>query len=206
MGQIITEISNNQRLQFRGIRTEDEIALKMNLIIVTLVVFLMSGPAQAGCSTDPLHGCIDHGCRNGTRECSGGCMCTNFICWFVPTCYTIVKFPNEENQVAVVPSSWVVGTSCYWPPEKEERKIGIYVRKNKVPSLDWQFLDCNSVETYETYEEAREMLPLAASTSDLNADREYGRGKRKRVRRVYSDEEDDCSPPVTPPISDRTEV
>ncbi|XP_064461740.1 uncharacterized protein LOC135371694 [Ornithodoros turicata] len=61
MGQIITEISNNQRLQFRGIRTEDEIALKLNLIIVTLVVLLTSGPAQAGCSTDPTDGCIDQG-------------------------------------------------------------------------------------------------------------------------------------------------
>ncbi|XP_064474077.1 uncharacterized protein LOC135388439 isoform X2 [Ornithodoros turicata] len=118
-----------------------------------------------------------------------------------PRRFTIVKFPNEENQVAVVPSSWVVDTSCFWPPEKEQRKVGLYVRKEKAPGTHWQFLDCEQMETYGTYEEARQMLPPAASTLDLNGDREYGRGKRPRIRKALSDydDDDDTSLPATPP-------
>ncbi|XP_064465323.1 uncharacterized protein LOC135376777 isoform X1 [Ornithodoros turicata] len=63
--------------------------------------------------------------------------------------------------------------------------------------MHWRFLECEEMEAYESFEEARKMLPIATNTSDLNGELEYGRGKRRRVRRLLSD--DDSPPPVTPP-------
>ncbi|XP_064461578.1 uncharacterized protein LOC135371455 isoform X4 [Ornithodoros turicata] len=62
--------------------------------------------------------------------------------------------------------------------------------------MHWRFLECEQMEAYESFEEARKMLPIATNTSDLNGELEYGRGKRRRVRRLLSD--DDSPPPVTP--------
>ncbi|XP_064467933.1 uncharacterized protein LOC135378777 [Ornithodoros turicata] len=110
--------------------------------------------------------------------------------------FFIVKFPDEENMVAVVPSNWMAGDDrCYWPPSKDEKKASLYIRKRKTPTYGWQNLPCIKVAEYETYSEAREMLPLAEKTSDLNAEDEYGRGKRKRI--IVSNS-DDSSPPVSP--------
>ncbi|XP_064479790.1 uncharacterized protein LOC135393231 [Ornithodoros turicata] len=123
----------------------------------------------------------------------------SFVKITAPARYSIIKFPGEQDQVAVVPSSWIVGGSCLWPPEKEEKKVGLYVGKNKSPGAHWKSVDCEEMETYETYDEARQVLPLATNTSDLNCEAEYGRGKRRRTKRMLSDDEDDSSPPVTPP-------
>lgn len=30
--------------------------------------------------------------------------------------YYIIKFIEEDDAVAVVPKTWIVGDSCYWPP------------------------------------------------------------------------------------------
>ncbi|XP_064464859.1 uncharacterized protein LOC135376190 [Ornithodoros turicata] len=65
--------------------------------------------------------------------------------------------------------------------------------------MHWQFLECQEMESYETYDEARHMLPIATKTSDLNGEVEYGRGKRFRIRKVFSDDDHDSCPPITPP-------
>lgn len=30
--------------------------------------------------------------------------------------FNIVKFPDENNDVALVPTKWIVRGQCYWPP------------------------------------------------------------------------------------------
>ncbi|XP_064467852.1 uncharacterized protein LOC135378689 [Ornithodoros turicata] len=62
------------------------------------------------------------------------------------------------------------------------------VLRGAEPQPDWQLHDCIEVAKFDTYKEARIKLRCAEDTSDICSDREYGRGKRKKKRKVWSDE------------------
>ncbi|XP_064455168.1 uncharacterized protein LOC135366414 isoform X2 [Ornithodoros turicata] len=114
--------------------------------------------------------------------------------------FAIVKFLDES--VAVVACSWIDEDGCRWPPSKDRKNIGALVRKQKEPEPTWKQLSCKVLERYATYDAARANLSLAEETSDLNAEIQYGRGKRKKRSAIYSDSEE--SQPPTPPPPSRT--
>lgn len=50
--------------------------------------------------------------------------------------YSIVHFLNE-NKVEMVPSLWIDGNNCKWPPTKSSQTINL-LRKNLVsPEENW---------------------------------------------------------------------
>ena len=48
--------------------------------------------------------------------------------------FLIVKFPDEEDRIAVVPHNWFEADSCHWPPGKDVEKL---VKKQRVPEENW---------------------------------------------------------------------
>jgi len=51
------------------------------------------------------------------------------------TKYYIVKFPDENNDVSVVPSNWLSGETCYWP--LSDKKIHKQIKRAEVPDSTW---------------------------------------------------------------------
>lgn len=49
--------------------------------------------------------------------------------------WTIVKF-NDENSVEAVPSSWIFGKRCYWPPFQRDKLITA-IQINENPNTHW---------------------------------------------------------------------
>jgi len=47
--------------------------------------------------------------------------------------FSIVKFPEENDAVAVVPNIWLIEGYCYWPPPGDISKLS---RKRVVPDID----------------------------------------------------------------------
>lgn len=54
--------------------------------------------------------------------------------------WSIIKFPDENDAVAAVPTSWLRGNQCYWPPWSQN-------------VIDAAIKDCKppNVETWQTY-------------------------------------------------------
>lgn len=51
--------------------------------------------------------------------------------------WSVIKFP-EENSVEAVPTSWLCGEYCYWPPWNKERTAAA-ISNCKPPDVDtWQ--------------------------------------------------------------------
>jgi hypothetical protein len=51
--------------------------------------------------------------------------------------FYIVKF-TKTNQVAVVPDSWVVNNTCYWPPDADDGQDESKLAQGKtIPKSDW---------------------------------------------------------------------
>lgn len=48
--------------------------------------------------------------------------------------YLIVKFPNEDDAVAVIPSKWVLGGECFWPPPPSD--VTKLVKRGTSPDFD----------------------------------------------------------------------
>ncbi|XP_064479624.1 uncharacterized protein LOC135392887 [Ornithodoros turicata] len=91
--------------------------------------------------------------------------------------FALVHF-TQKDEVEVVPSSWVKGTTCKWPKvasDKARRKImkGFLVTGPH---------DTYRVGLFATYEEAYQKLDLIQYTSDVNTDSGTEQQKRKRAR------------------------
>lgn len=49
--------------------------------------------------------------------------------------WSVIKFPDEEDAVAAVPTSWLNGNQCYWPPWPQDR-IDTAIKNCKPPDRD----------------------------------------------------------------------
>ncbi|XP_064460144.1 uncharacterized protein LOC135370345 isoform X2 [Ornithodoros turicata] len=118
--------------------------------------------------------------------------------------FAVVKFPDEEDCVAIVHVNWLNGGVCMWPPEKNGNKLRALIEEGTMPAENWFRQRCRPLGLFSTYEQARQKLAVAEVRSDLSTDQELGRGKRRRIVRSFSSsDEDDISllpkPPTPPP-------
>ncbi|XP_077498416.1 uncharacterized protein LOC144109471 isoform X2 [Amblyomma americanum] len=116
--------------------------------------------------------------------------------------YIVVKFPEEDDSVAIVPKRWIRNDMCRWPPEM--RHVDSLLKAGATPGPDWKELPCMVVQAFDTYAEARLRLRRAEDTSDLQSDYDLGRGKRKRNTKRFQESENDDEEyrhPPSPPLS-----
>ncbi|CAN7976053.1 unnamed protein product [Ixodes persulcatus] len=104
--------------------------------------------------------------------------------------FAVVKFSDEDDQVAVVPRSWYKDGYVAWPPEKNPRKLQQMVQNVHQPPDSWKRLRCTALDWFESYEKARRKLPRAEETSDLQSDVERRRKKPMRWEPDETDEDD----------------
>ncbi|KAL1469383.1 hypothetical protein MTO96_025107 [Rhipicephalus appendiculatus] len=57
----------------------------------------------------------------------------------MPKLYAVVKFPQEENKVAVVPLTWLTEdhSFCFWPPKMRGVRVPQLIRDLVAPSAEW---------------------------------------------------------------------
>ena len=62
-------------------------------------------------------------------------MMDNELCCRMSCMYAIVF--SKENSVAVVPTSWLDGDTCFWPPFKLQDRIDRAVKNADLPHKSW---------------------------------------------------------------------
>ncbi|XP_064460226.1 uncharacterized protein LOC135370411 [Ornithodoros turicata] len=96
--------------------------------------------------------------------------------------YSVVHF-EENDEVSVVPSSWLIGNhKVMWPPYKNTNKITIAIKRREKPSHHWKEHRSRVLCECDTYEVARIREQKAAMTSDVATEEEACEPKRKRWR------------------------
>uniref|UniRef100_A0A1Y1MBH4 Uncharacterized protein n=1 Tax=Photinus pyralis TaxID=7054 RepID=A0A1Y1MBH4_PHOPY len=121
--------------------------------------------------------------------------------------WSVIKFPEDNDAVEAVPSRWLVGNKCKWPPyPPNSKKLIEAIEKSEMPSETWQEFTIipfrNNI--YDDYATAKKKVKKALATSDLDeSDSAPRSGKRKiKFRRTYSYssvEEEALSLPDPPP-------
>ncbi|CAG7819156.1 unnamed protein product [Allacma fusca] len=104
--------------------------------------------------------------------------------------WCIVKFPTENNCIAVVPRAWILEDGkCLWPPGKNPQKIAKSVKNSEIPAdLDsWKKSECIVIHLFENYESARCKLDTATFTSDLTEDDVARKPIGKRINQRSND-------------------
>ncbi|XP_021945113.2 uncharacterized protein LOC110843420 [Folsomia candida] len=82
--------------------------------------------------------------------------------------FAIVKFPKENNAVAVVPKSWLKDDCCYWPPRGADS--GKMAKKDTAPDTDkWSKCEAIVIQYFDDYKDARKNLNPATISSDLDS-------------------------------------
>ncbi|XP_031328028.1 uncharacterized protein LOC116159219 isoform X2 [Photinus pyralis] len=103
--------------------------------------------------------------------------------------WSVIKFP-KENKVAVVPSTWLCGNICYWPPFNRKR-VEEAIEKGETPNTTtWQQFQYSPLRnnTFEAERKSRK----ATITSDLDTQTEEededckGKRKRRTPKPLYS--------------------
>jgi len=49
--------------------------------------------------------------------------------------FAVVKFPNEEDSLAVIPENWCTKEGCYWPPYKSQERLKKAVLYHEKPRI-----------------------------------------------------------------------
>ncbi|XP_031336437.1 uncharacterized protein LOC116165860 [Photinus pyralis] len=53
--------------------------------------------------------------------------------------WSVIKFPEDNDAVEAVPSRWLVGNKCKWPPyPPNSKKLIEAIEKSEMPSETWQ--------------------------------------------------------------------
>ena len=65
--------------------------------------------------------------------------------------FLIVEF-TDKNEVAVIPSSWLVGdgNSAHWPPYRSSMRLASAVKSREIPNSQWSVFPVRKL--YETGE------------------------------------------------------
>ncbi|KAL6491430.1 hypothetical protein MHYP_G00017750 [Metynnis hypsauchen] len=97
--------------------------------------------------------------------------------------YCVVEF--QDRGTAVVPSCWLKGDKCSWPPYNSQ-KLQKSVRQREISRPDWTVHDnVRCLVTCDTYEMARSRLKLVEEgccTSDLQSDEDTEERKKRKMR------------------------
>ncbi|MED6240192.1 hypothetical protein ATANTOWER_017279 [Ataeniobius toweri] len=93
--------------------------------------------------------------------------------------YHIVIF-EKTNEVEVVPSEWISGEECMWPPNKVD--VVKAIKSQEQPGEDWKPHRARVIFTSNDYNEARLKLPEAVLHTNLGTDEEDYPIKHKRRR------------------------
>ncbi|XP_065306598.2 uncharacterized protein [Dermacentor albipictus] len=113
--------------------------------------------------------------------------------------YAVVKFPEEGNSVALVHTKWLHGDVCLWP--QDSKNVSYLAKCGASPSSNWQVVPCVPIDTFRTYDAARQKLKQAEDGSDLGSEVDLGRGKRKKQRRALSSSPESVQRLPLPPPS-----
>ncbi|XP_070377700.1 uncharacterized protein [Dermacentor albipictus] len=131
--------------------------------------------------------------------------------------YAVVKFPEEGNsvptsgrhRVAIQTShtdihrhrhtKWLHGDVCLWP--QDSKNVSYLAKCGASPSSNWQVVPCVPIDTFRTYDAARQKLKQAEDGSDLGSEVDLGRGKRKKQRRALSSSPESVQRLPLPPPS-----
>ncbi|XP_075535222.1 uncharacterized protein LOC142570770 [Dermacentor variabilis] len=92
--------------------------------------------------------------------------------------YAVVKFPEEGNSVALVHTKWLHGDVYLWP--QASKNVSYLAKCGASPSSNWQVVPCVPIDTFRTYDAARQKLKQAEDGSDLGSEVDLGGGKRKK--------------------------
>ncbi|KAG5861271.1 hypothetical protein JTB14_003559 [Gonioctena quinquepunctata] len=96
--------------------------------------------------------------------------------------WTVVKF-DDENTVEAVPSSWILGNSCYWPPYARDKLVAA-IKNFEAPNTHWPLhkMEIFRNGTFDSYLEARKKSNVAEYSSDLNIEEEPATRKNRHRR------------------------
>ncbi|MED6270358.1 hypothetical protein CHARACLAT_009371 [Characodon lateralis] len=95
--------------------------------------------------------------------------------------YHIVIF-EKTNEVQVVPSGWISGEECMWPPNKVD--VVKALKSQEQPGEDWKTHRARVIFTSDDYNEARLKLPEAVLHTDLGTDEEDSPIKPRKAKIV----------------------
>ncbi|KAF5283560.1 hypothetical protein FQA39_LY17306 [Lamprigera yunnana] len=111
--------------------------------------------------------------------------------------WSVVKFP-EENSVTAVPTSWLHGSICFWPPFSR-KIVQAAIERGDPPNINtWQQFDYLALRNnvFDSFKEAERKSRKALETSDLESqieDNDESIGKRKRRVPKHFDDDHSCS-------------
>ncbi|XP_070379305.1 uncharacterized protein [Dermacentor albipictus] len=104
--------------------------------------------------------------------------------------YAIIEFLALQ-EVEVVPSTWIKGNRCAWPPEHiKGDKIVAMVKKAAMPDASWKCFEVSVKALFGTYELARRKLNRSEQDSDLNTDSDLPRKRSRKPPQPWSDSDD----------------
>ncbi|XP_065306239.1 uncharacterized protein [Dermacentor albipictus] len=104
--------------------------------------------------------------------------------------YAIIEFLALQ-EVEVVPSTWIKGNRCAWPPEHiKGDKIVAMVKKAAMPDASWKCFEVSVKGLFGTYELARRKLNQSERDSDLNTDSDVPRKRSRKPPQPWSDSDD----------------
>ncbi|KAJ8351641.1 hypothetical protein SKAU_G00231170 [Synaphobranchus kaupii] len=108
--------------------------------------------------------------------------------------YIVVKFPEENNIVAVVPQSWCDGENvCYWPPYPTMEHVKKASQNREEPDIfTWTQHSAVILKSKDSYEKAHAFMVRAKKGQSLDTEPEDGERRRKRKNNLkYSLDDDD---------------
>ncbi|XP_070397529.1 uncharacterized protein [Dermacentor albipictus] len=108
----------------------------------------------------------------------------------VSMAYAIIEFLALQ-EVEVVPSTWIKGNRCAWPPEHSKGdKIVAMVKKAAMPDASWKCFEVSVKGLFGTYELARRKLNRSERDSDLNTDSDVPLKRSRKPPQPWSDSDD----------------
>ncbi len=116
--------------------------------------------------------------------------------------WQIVKFPEDDNKVEAVPSSWISKEQgkimCFWPNTISSSKVLNYIKSQAQPQGDWKSYPVVILTQYpeESYSFACQKAKRAQYTSAVDTGEEseedrISKRKRKKNHKYLSSESED---------------
>ncbi|KAF5289794.1 hypothetical protein FQA39_LY03711 [Lamprigera yunnana] len=99
--------------------------------------------------------------------------------------WTVVQFIDDLT-VEAIPSTWIQGNDCHWPPFSRE-KLYNAIRKSEPLNTCWPMhkIKIFRSATYGDYLKARNKARVAESASDINAEPDIENRAQKNLMQQY---------------------
>lgn len=117
--------------------------------------------------------------------------------------WQVIKFPNENNLVEAVPSSWMFEECgqmfCFWPNTISSSKVATSIKAQESPKPEWKKFQVEvlSKHAYDSFILASKMAKKAQYTSSLESESDNveealsSKRQRKQSKRFLSSSEED---------------